>query len=140
MILIQITIISLLVFAIHYTMLPGEIFGFVDKWWEDRKNRLYAYADHIQNKMNEHSRIYNTVHQGMGQEASKTERKIKVMEKIEQPLFKCPVCMAGIYGAVIYWLIWGVWLQTACWQEWIICNIGAIGLNSIIVRAFKNDD
>ena len=43
----KILIISLIVFAIHYTMLPGEVFGFIGDWFKKHlpaafDNPLYA--------------------------------------------------------------------------------------------------
>lgn len=48
-------------------------------------------------------------------------------EKLHSPFFSCPVCMSGIYGVVLYWIIWH-----GSVKEWLIVNIGAIGLNAII--------
>lgn len=115
MILIQIIIISLLVFAINYAFLPGEIFGFVDKWYEDQ-------AEHaaLKNRM----RLYN------------------FLAKLKEPLFACPVCMAPWHGTYLYWLIpWPrLWLPSHDWVAWLIIIIGSLGLNSIIVRIIPKDD
>ena len=46
-----------------------------------------------------------------------------------KPVFDCPACMSGVYGSVIYWLIWG-----ESGKEWVIVFIGAIGFNTIFVK------
>lgn len=56
-------------------------------------------------------------------------------ERLHKPVFSCPVCMAGMYGAAIYWLIWGAGLK-----EWVVVNIAAIGLNAIIAKIFPDDN
>lgn len=115
MILCQIIIISLLVFAIHYTMLPGEIFGFIDTRYE----RLAERAAN-KNRM----RLYN------------------FLCRIKEPLIACPVCMAPWYGTALYWLIpWPrIGLPAHDLVDWAIIIIAALGLNSIIVRTFKDSD
>lgn len=60
-------------------------------------------------------------------------------EKLKQPLFECPVCQAPWYGSVLYWLIWGLWLNVGSWQEWLVVIIGAMGLNAIINQMMPND-
>lgn len=56
-------------------------------------------------------------------------------EKIHPPVFECAVCMAGIYGAIIYWLIWHNDVK-----EWIIVNIAAIGFNAVLNKMFPPDE
>lgn len=46
-----------------------------------------------------------------------------------KPISTCPVCMGGIYGCAFYWLIYG-----NSPKEWLIVNIGVIGLNAILVK------
>lgn len=46
-----------------------------------------------------------------------------------KPLATCPICMGGIYGAVLYWLIYGHSVK-----EWLVVNIAVIGLNTIIIK------
>lgn len=52
-------------------------------------------------------------------------------EKFHPPLFACFVCMAGIYGTLLYWTIFhnGV-------REWLIVNISAIGFNAVLSKMF----
>lgn len=129
MILIEIIIISLLVFAINYTMLPGEIFGFIDTWWERKKNKLMALADDL-------------ICHNQQKKFNRTMRLLELLEKIEQPLFRCPVCMAPYYGTALYWLIPWQKLELPAHNawEWVIIIMASMGLNSIIVRTFKSDD
>lgn len=46
-----------------------------------------------------------------------------------KPVFSCPVCMGGIYGAVLYWIIYGNNVK-----EWLVVNLAVIGLNAILVK------
>jgi hypothetical protein len=114
MIIIQIFIISCLVFAIHYTFLPGEVFGFVEKWYERMAQRA----------------------------AEKNMMKLyEFLCKIKEPIYACPVCMAPWHGTYLYWVIpWPrICLPAHDRAAWIIVVICALGLNSIIVRMFKDD-
>jgi hypothetical protein len=95
----KIFIISFLVFAIWYTMKPGEIFESLGYWFE--KN---------------------------------------LPEKIHPAVFSCFVCMCPYYGSLLYWLIWGLWLHVAQWQEWLVVVIAAMGLNGIFSHLFPKDD
>lgn len=53
-------------------------------------------------------------------------------EKIHQPVFDCNICMCPWYGSLLYWLIYGLWLNTATWQEWIVVIVIAMGMNIVI--------
>lgn len=55
-------------------------------------------------------------------------------DKFHPPLFACPVCMGGFYGAILYWAIFhnGV-------KEWLIVNIATIGFNAIISKMFPDE-
>lgn len=55
-------------------------------------------------------------------------------EAVHAPLFDCPVCMAGIYGAIIYWAVWHNGIR-----EWLIVNIAAVGLNAILSKLFRDE-
>lgn len=55
----------------------------------------------------------------------------------EKPLYDCPVCMTPYYGSIAYWLIYGLWLHAASWQEWIVVVLAAMGLNAILVNLFR---
>lgn len=151
MIIHQIVIISLLVFAIHYTMLPGEIFGFIEKWWKKKEDRLLAQAERqlTAAQLNDsfsNEEDANPVFEKRAREAYKrADRLMKrhvVLEKISQPLFRCPVCMVPWHGTYLYWLI--PWERMALpphyWIDWLIVIIGALGMNSIIVRIFKDEE
>lgn len=54
--------------------------------------------------------------------------------QLHQPVFDCNICMTPYYGTVLYWIIYGWWLNTASWQEWLIVIIGAMGINIVINR------
>lgn len=60
--------------------------------------------------------------------------KIIKSEYWQKPVFACVICMAGIYGAAIYWIIWHNSIK-----EWIIVNISAIGLNAILSKIIPDD-
>jgi hypothetical protein len=49
-----------------------------------------------------------------------------------QALFGCNVCMTPWYGSVLYWLIYGLWLNVATWQAWLVVVITAMGINAAI--------
>jgi hypothetical protein len=152
-ILIQIIIISLLVFAIHYTMLPGEIFGFVDKWWDNWEKRIINYA----NACKTEAAKLKSAHAFENRDKTENEialqyyneqceqkalKKLFLIGKLSQPIFKCPVCMAPWYGTALYWVIpWQrLWLPAHDWVHCVIIIIATLGLNSIIVRVFKDDE
>ena len=88
----KILITSFCVFAIWYTMQPGEIFGFVQDWFAP------------------------------------------LTPKLKDPIFDCAACMSPWWGSGVYWLVWGLWLKTACWQEWLLTVICTIGFNAIIIN------
>lgn len=115
MIVHQIIIISCLVFAIHYTMQPGEIFGFLDDLYEGLAERAYLKG---------HEKLY------------------AFMCKLKEPIMDCQVCMTPWHGTYLYWLIpWSrLGLPAHDWVAWLVIIIAAMGFNSIIVRLFKNDD
>lgn len=82
----KILIVSFIVFAVHYVLQEGEIFG----WLGDLLTKILP-------------------------------------DKLHDPFFECVVCMAGIYGAAVYWIIWH-----GSVKEWLVINLSAIGLNAII--------
>lgn len=148
MILLQVVIISLLVFAIHYTMQSGEIFGFVSDWWHQRLDAITQKSDFLMSRIYEiendtdcdkydaHLLVeYRT-------QADRLLKRVVLFEKISQPIFSCPVCMAPWYGTVLYWLIpWStIGLPAHNWVAWLVIIICCLGLNSIIVRTFKQED
>lgn len=94
----KIFIISFLVFAIWYSMKPGEIFSGLAKWLDFR-----------------------------------------ISKKLMQPIADCHVCMCPWHGTYLYWLIWGLWLKTAEWQEWLIVVIAAMGVNGILSHLFPKE-
>lgn len=54
-------------------------------------------------------------------------------DSLHKPVFDCFVCMAGIYGAALYWIIWAESIK-----EWLIVNIAAIGINVVISKTFPD--
>lgn len=151
----------MLVFAIHYTMLEGEVFGFVSKWWKRMEDGHLANADFASkeiDRLNEEIKVkyigpLSKQQAGLMENArelikyseayrDKELKKTLFLEKLSQPLFRCPVCMAPYYGSALYWLIpWTrLGLPAHDWAAWPVIAIGALGLNSIIVRLFKDDD
>lgn len=48
------------------------------------------------------------------------------------PLFECNVCMCFWYGSVLYFAIYGFWLQISTWQNWFVVVICAMGINVVI--------
>jgi len=52
--------------------------------------------------------------------------------KIHPAVFECNICMCFWHGTYLYWLIYGLWLGTATWQEWIVVIIIAMGINIVI--------
>jgi len=58
-----------------------------------------------------------------------------IPEKLQFPIFDCPVCMTMWYGSVVYWLVWGISIK-----EYIIVIIAATGLNAIFVKLFHPDE
>ena len=53
-------------------------------------------------------------------------------KKIHPAVFECNVCMTVHYGTILYWVIYGLWLGSATWQEWIVVVIVAMGMNVVI--------
>jgi hypothetical protein len=47
---------------------------------------------------------------------------------LQKPMHSCVVCMGGVWGMFFYWLVYGGGVH-----EWLVVNIGVIGLNAIIV-------
>lgn len=56
-------------------------------------------------------------------------------EKLQMPIFDCPICMSIWYGEIAYWIIWGNSIK-----ESIIVAISSMGLNAIFVKMFREDD
>lgn len=50
-------------------------------------------------------------------------------EKLEKPIFSCPICMTPYYGSVFYWVC-----LAGSWREWIVVIFVAMGINSLLVR------
>ena|SRR5688572_23467467 len=141
----KILITSFCVFAIWYTMQPREIFGFIERWWEQKEDTLLDQSDGLLKTVKavedeaEATGIEVSVDvlselSFLKNEADRLFDRQQLLEKISQPLFRCPVCMCPWWGSGAYWLIWGAWLRTGTWQEWIVVVISTLGLNAIIVN------
>lgn len=55
-------------------------------------------------------------------------------DKIQKPIFECPICMQSIYGSAWYWLYWG-----NDWKEYLVVLVGCVGLSAILVKLFHPD-
>lgn len=52
---------------------------------------------------------------------------------VKHMTFDCPICMAGGYGSVIYWLIYGNNIK-----EWLVVILAAMGFITIFVKMKRN--
>lgn len=50
-------------------------------------------------------------------------------EKLQKPIYDCPICMSYWYGSALYWIIWGVSIK-----EYLIVVIAAMGLNAVLIK------
>jgi hypothetical protein len=55
-------------------------------------------------------------------------------EKLQKPVFDCPVCMCFWYGTAFYLLVWPV-----SFLDWFITVVGAMGLNAVLIKLFPDD-
>lgn len=55
-------------------------------------------------------------------------------EKLQKPIFDCPVCMCFWYGSGVYWLLW-----RHNWIEWVVVVVSAMGLNAVLVKLFPDE-
>jgi hypothetical protein len=139
----KILITSFCVFAIWYTMQPREIFGFIEKWWKQKEDALLDRGDKRLQTAKAIDDDIDATGADMGvsiksamlkKEADRFFERQQLLEKISQPLFRCPVCMVPGWGSGVYWLVWGMWQKTACWQEWLLTVICTIGFNAIVIN------
>lgn len=141
----KILITSWCVFAIWYTMQPREAFGFIEKWWKQKEDALLDQSDGLLRAarvIEDEAKATDTemAIDGLSEsahlknEADRLFSLQQLLEKISQPLFRCPVCMSPWWGSGVYWIVWGLWLKTATWQEWLLTVISTIGFNAIIIN------
>jgi hypothetical protein len=52
-------------------------------------------------------------------------------DKIQKPIFECPICMQSVYGSAFYWIYWGNSVK-----EYIVVMIACVGLSAILVKLF----
>jgi hypothetical protein len=55
-------------------------------------------------------------------------------EKMQKPLYDCPVCMCFWYGSAFYWLYY-----RNNRAEWLVVVIAAMGLNAVLVKLFPDE-
>lgn len=141
----KILVTSFCVFAIWYTMQPREIFGFIEKWWKQKEDALLDQSDGLlkaakviedEAKATDAEMAIDGLSESahLKNEADRLFNIQQLLEKISQPLFRCPVCMVPGWGSGAYWLVWGIWLKTASWQEWLLIMICTLGFNAVIVN------
>lgn len=58
---------------------------------------------------------------------------------IHPALFECNVCCTPWYGSILYWLIYGLWLNVATWQNWLVVVICAMGINAALNKLSPKD-
>jgi hypothetical protein len=58
----------------------------------------------------------------------------RLPEWLCKPLFQCFICAAFWWGTAIYWLFLG-----SAWKEWFLVVIGAMGLNAVFSKLFRDD-
>jgi len=58
----------------------------------------------------------------------------KVLQYIRPALYECPICMASIWGTVV-WLLLGDWFSL----YWVLYVFAVAGLNYVLVNLVNND-
>ena len=58
-----------------------------------------------------------------------------VLRHVRPALYECPICMASIWGTVV-WLVLGYWFSIT----WVLYVFAVAGLNYIIVNMINNDE
>ncbi len=59
----------------------------------------------------------------------------KVLRHIRPALYECPICMASIWGTVV-WLVLGYWFSIT----WVLYVFAVAGFNYIIVNMVNRDE
>lgn len=59
----------------------------------------------------------------------------KVLRHIRPALYECPICMASIWGTVI-WLLLGHWFSVS----WILYVFAVAGLNYVLINLVNGDE
>ena len=58
--------------------------------------------------------------------------KLQVLpEKLQLPIFDCPICMQSMYGSTFYWLYYG-----NSFKEYVVVLIACVGLSAIFIKLF----
>ncbi len=57
-------------------------------------------------------------------------------DKIKPAVFECAVCMCYWYGSILYWLVWGLWLDTMIVAGMVVVVIAAMGMNAVLNKLF----
>ncbi len=55
-------------------------------------------------------------------------------EKMQKPIYDCPVCMCFWYGSLFYIFVYHGGLL-----DWFITVVGAMGLNAVLIKLFPDD-
>lgn len=58
----------------------------------------------------------------------------KVLRHIRAALYECPICMASIWGTIV-WLLLGYWFSMA----WVLYVFAVAGLNYILINLVNNE-
>lgn len=61
----------------------------------------------------------------------------RLPERWHKPAFECVICMGGVYGAAVYWIVYGGRGSVA---EWLVVNLGTIGLLAVIMWVWTNKE
>jgi hypothetical protein len=73
--------------------------------------------------------IWATMWEGAIFEFVRTWGEKNLSEKMQKPIYDCPVCMCFWYGTALYWIVWGVSIK-----EYLIVVVAAMGLNAVLIK------
>lgn len=78
--------------------------------------------------------IWATMWEGAIFEFVRTWGEKNLSEKLQKPIYDCPICMTPYYGTVFYILVYDFGFT-----DWLITVIAAMGLNAVLVKLFPDD-
>lgn len=61
--------------------------------------------------------------------------ELSLPEWINKPLWQCYICCCMWFGSLVYWVLFGDSIT-----QWLVCCIGAMGVNAITNELIKNDE